>query len=1276
MEKLRKFIAGLSVTALLASVIGFGAIASAATFTDVDSDHWAYSSVEDLASQDVVEGFSDGSFGCAATANRAEFSKMVALAFGFDASTDYDAGFSDVSSDAWYAGYVNVLAQNGVVGGYTDADGDATGLFGPGDTVTRAAAAKMLVAAAGLETMSGGNYFSDVSSGAWYYDSVETLYANSVVDGYGDGRFGPGDDLQRCALAKMVVGAQNPVLRDMGDDDTGDDDEEVVEEEEEVVVSTGALTVSMGDSITAAAVPKGATGVEMLNVELSAASDAVRLNELVFHRHGVGASTDFSNVYLYEGADRLTTGRTISSETNNVTFSGLRLDLDAGETRTLTVVGDFATGASASNTDGFELLSADGVSHNGASTGGTFPLVGPAFSVSGASAGSVTITKQGSLSNVTVGDQGAQVAKFRLSASGEDVWLHNIALRLRGSISSSLVSNFTLWQGATELASVDALNSQDLMTFVLAEPLEIDNGSDTNFTVTADIGAADANDTILIDLDENTDLVAVGAVYGYGAQVDSDNSNGYDGTAGSSTSSCSGWSDASCVTVEGGQFTISFNGPPTSDIPTNGNDVIFARYTLTSEVDVEVRKLQITLAITTPSADGGLWETDDATANFTNIKIVDEDTGDVIGSPQDVATDAVTSANDTTQTLNYTDIFYIDAGESRNLKVTADVANNSGLDGEDFTVTLEQISSSEGVRDLATGEYVTDIVPASAVAGNPMTVQTPSLSVALASPSTIDTIVKGTEGFDAAFFAFTAGDASDITVTDMTVSCYFDENADSTAVKGAENTELCSDVVTSVALFDGDGNQVSTQSKTFSSAGEATFTGMTWTIPAGQTERLVPVVNIGRSGVPTAGASDIFALDFTTLSTDVTAQDVDGNSVALTGTIPNGGTSPTREITVQTAGLITVAASNNPVRDDKVLANQSSANPTLASRFKIYSQNEDFQVTELAFENDATNATSLENDGAVMSVYLKYPTSLSAPGTLDGTANTILNSSGQALFTGLNMMVPESETSENAVNVEVYVTTNAVGQGANSGNQVVMDFNEGLGFKAVGQGSGTTVTHGSADTLFGTTSDLPGNALAIYKSLPTFAKDTSSTAPCPASGLVAGSDSAVYCFSVTASSGGDVALHKLTFDATQNLLNTGSIAGQLANVAGWKLYEYESDGGVIQSSLGSGTWGATVADQVAITFTSEELISKSTTNYYVLKAPVGYTASTDTSSLSVRLAAEAATAHAASVGATTVTGLNVWSDLSASTHSVTSTDWTNAYKLENLPSGYLQLSES
>ena len=146
-------------------------------------------------------------------------------------------------------------------------------------------------------------------------------------------------------------------------------------------------------------------------------------------------------------------------------------------------------------------------------------------------------------------------------------------------------------------------------------------------------------------------------------------------------------------------------------------------------------------------------------------------------------------------------------------------------------------------------------------------------------------------------------------------------------------------------------------------------------------------------------------------------------------------------------------------------------------------------------------------------------------------------------------------------------------------------------------------------------------------------------------------------------------------DATPNLLNTGSSAGQLAEAAGWKIKEYQASGTKIEETLATGTWASNL---VALTFTAEEVVSKGTTSYYLVEAPIAFTTSDDSSSLSVRLAAETSsiTAHSASVAAASVTGANVWSDRSATTHSLTSTDWTNSYKLETLPAAYAQLSES
>lgn len=1303
MEKFRRLVASIGVTALLTSILGFGAIAQAATFSDVPASHWANSFVEQLYEDGVVEGLANGSYGCDATADRAAFSKMVAMAFGFDPEGAADAGFSDVPAGAWYEGYVNVLAENGVVGGYTDANGKATGKFGPGDAVTRSAAAKMLVNAASLDVNTDhGPSFPDVAEGAWYYDFVETLYFNSVVDGYSNGKFGPGDNLTRCQLAKMVVGAQNPVERVFEEEEAAGEDEEevVVEDEEEVVVeeSAGSLTVSVGTAIAGATgLPKGATAVDMLNVKLAASGEAVTVSGMVFHRFGGGASTDFSNVYLYNGSNRLTTGRTISSDSNTVSFSGLNVAVPAGGNVELTLVVDVAAAATAgtSNVNGFEIVSADAVSHNGSGgTSGTFPVAGNSFTLGSISAGSLTIETWGSLSNVTVGELGGEIAKFKLTAASEDIWLQQVALRVRGSISSNLLTNFTLWEGGEEIAMVASVNSQDLMVFVLAEPLEIERGNDKFYTVTADIGTADDNDVLVIDLDENTDLVGIGEVYGYGAAV---TSTGYDGnTTSAVTTSCTApvsWADASCVTVDGGQFTVAFNGPTASDIATNGKDVTLFRFSLSSQNAVEVRKLTGVLDAVSPTGTGvtaaddgnGLWSGTTATgvANFTDLKITDEDTGEIVGSSRDVDSDT----SDDAFTTNFTDVFNIAAGQTRNFKVTVDIIGNNGqLNGDTFNFQLNGISTSEGVRDLSTGDYVTDIVPSTATAGNTMTVRTPSLTVALASPVAAETVVKGSSNVKAVYFAFTAGQASDIKITSVKLTGYVDHNVDGTFVEKEEAPVHIQEATTSLKIYDGDGVQIGTQSKSFgSSDGAATFSSLNWTIEAGQTEQLVVYVNVDRSVTPqetSAGiaSNDAFAVNIKA-NADITAQDESGNNVTPTGAALANGTAaaPTRAITVKSAGKITVATSLNPVLDDKAVSpnatTNTSANPLLLARYRIFATDEAFTVTRMTFIHGAPTTN------AITGVILKYPTSLSAPTTLNGSATGNL-SSNSVTFNSLLVAVPESETDEAAVNLELYVTTAGIGSGASSGNVLSMDFDYDATFEAVGVGSGTTITHASASTLYGTSANVEGNNVALYKALPTFTKHTASTV-CPASGLSSATEAAIYCFSVASTAGGAVDLYKVTFDATPIFLNTGTAAGQLAATNGWKLYKYDASGNVQSTAVGSGTW-ASASNTVAITLdvtNGDAIVGQGGTNYYVLKAPISSTATGGAkSSLDVKIksdTSQVALAAAASVAASTdTTGpFNIWSDRSASPHSATSADWTNSYKLETLPSANLYLSQ-
>ncbi|GAF67268.1 unnamed protein product, partial [marine sediment metagenome] len=80
---------------------------------------------------------------------RAELAKSLIIKI--DGLADYEAPatptFDDVPADAWYYDYVEAAVQLGIVSGYTDAAGNLTGLFGPGDTVNRAAMVKVVITA-------------------------------------------------------------------------------------------------------------------------------------------------------------------------------------------------------------------------------------------------------------------------------------------------------------------------------------------------------------------------------------------------------------------------------------------------------------------------------------------------------------------------------------------------------------------------------------------------------------------------------------------------------------------------------------------------------------------------------------------------------------------------------------------------------------------------------------------------------------------------------------------------------------------------------------------------------------------------------------------------------------------------------------------------------------------------------------------------------------------------------------------------------------------------
>ncbi len=105
--------------------------------------------------------------------------------------------YTDASVTAWYHNGVHYCIDNGLMTGY------GGGLFGPDKNLSRAMLAQILYNQAGKPAVSGSS-FEDVVETAWYAKAVTWAAARGIVSGYGDGRFGPDDNITREQLAVML----------------------------------------------------------------------------------------------------------------------------------------------------------------------------------------------------------------------------------------------------------------------------------------------------------------------------------------------------------------------------------------------------------------------------------------------------------------------------------------------------------------------------------------------------------------------------------------------------------------------------------------------------------------------------------------------------------------------------------------------------------------------------------------------------------------------------------------------------------------------------------------------------------------------------------------------------------------------------------------------------------------------------------------------------------------------------------------------------------------
>lgn len=143
---------------------------SAATPTDIVG-HEYRESIQYLYDHDVVEWYTDGTFGPDREINRAEIMKIILKSRLGEAVGSWVNCFPDVT-DQWYARYVCYAKDNTIVKWYDD------WTFKPSKTVIIAEALKMA-----LETFNANTASAD-SSDTWYQKYIDFVHNNSIFSKY------------------------------------------------------------------------------------------------------------------------------------------------------------------------------------------------------------------------------------------------------------------------------------------------------------------------------------------------------------------------------------------------------------------------------------------------------------------------------------------------------------------------------------------------------------------------------------------------------------------------------------------------------------------------------------------------------------------------------------------------------------------------------------------------------------------------------------------------------------------------------------------------------------------------------------------------------------------------------------------------------------------------------------------------------------------------------------------------------------------------------------
>ncbi|MDP3996659.1 MAG: peptidoglycan-binding domain-containing protein [bacterium] len=467
-------------------------------------------------------------------------------------------------------------------------------------------------------------------------------------------------------------------------------------------------------------------------------SVAINVTNLAFKRIGTSADSTLSNVYLFQGATRITDAAGISNTAFSYNNPNGVFTVPAGGTVTISVRSDI-TASTGGEQVGVQL---DSVSASGTlDSSATFPITGGIQTISSATLGTLTFTYTGPDGGTENPANDVRVFETQAVVGTHAMNLESIAFENRGTSSDGDLRNIRLFIDGVQVGSAVGQFTDKRATFDLtASPVRLETGTRI-IKVTADV-VKGSSETYNIQIRRAADVRARDIQLGQPVL----SSSSFAIAAGSAN------------TIAAGSLSVSRS----TDSP-SGNVTVGATNVLWSKFDVratgeDVKIEAVTVDVDTTAGDG-----------MDNVKVFVN--GVQVGSTKDVGS----ASSETGTEFTFGSSFIARAGETMVVEIYGDAKE---ADATNFaaaaTIDVGFSIAAADTEAMNSGDTVSAVAE---VEGFSRTMSATSLTASKSSGFGNQTYVAGSNNVKVGSFTLAAGSTEGVNVNTITIELSSDESA-------------------------------------------------------------------------------------------------------------------------------------------------------------------------------------------------------------------------------------------------------------------------------------------------------------------------------------------------------------------------------------------------------------------------------------------------------------------------------------------------------------------